>query len=168
MIPFLLGALRGRDSTSTGFDVEREFLTSLGLDLSGAQQADGAGGDAHFTPAFMVSYLTAMHKRPDIATFMRALPILGKDGTLWNIQTESPAAGHVFAKTGTFAVDDPLNRRLLVTGKGLAGYMTTARGEHLAFAIYVNNVSVSTAPDEVTKVIGQALGEVAAAAYEGR
>jgi D-alanyl-D-alanine carboxypeptidase len=46
--------------------------------------------------------------------------------------------------------------------------MTTARGEHLAFAIYVNNVSVSTAPDEVTKVIGQALGEVAAAAYESR
>lgn len=168
MMPFLLGALRGHDSSATGFDVEREFLTSLGLDLSGAQQADGAGGDAHFTPAFVTSYLTAMSKRSDIATFMHALPILGKDGTLWNIQTESPAAGHVFAKTGTFAVDDPLNHRLLVTGKGLAGYMTTAQGERLAFAIYVNNVSVSTAPDEVTKVIGQALGEVAAAAYEGR
>ena len=57
--------------------------------------------------------------------------MLGRDGTLWDIQTESPAAGHVFAKTGTFAVDDPLNRRMLVTGKGLAGYMTTAQGERL-------------------------------------
>ena len=94
--------------------------------------------------------------------------MLGRDGTLWDIQTESPAAGHVFAKTGTFAVSDPLNRRLLVTGKGLAGYMTTAQGERLAFAIYVNNVSVSTAPDEVKRVIGQALGEIAATAYEGR
>ena len=167
-MPFLLGALRRRDSTETGFDVEREFLTSLGLDLSGAHQGDGAGGDAHYTPAFMVSYLTAMQKRPDSAIFQRALPVLGRDGTLWDIQTESPAAGHVFAKTGTFAVNDPLNRRLLVTGKGLAGYMTTAQGERMAFAIYVNNVSVSTAPDEVKRVIGQALGEVAAAAYEGR
>ncbi len=168
MMPFLLGALKGRDSTATGFDVEREFLTSLGLDLAGAHQGDGAGGDAHYTPAFMVSYLTAMSKRPDHDTFLRALPILGRDGTLWDIQPESPAANHVVAKTGTFAVDDPLNRRLLVTGKGLAGYMTTTQGERLAFAIYVNNVSVSTAPDEVKRVVGQALGEVAAAAYEGR
>ena len=168
MMPYLLGALRGRDSTATGFDVERDFLTSMGLDLSGAQQGDGAGGDAHYTPAFMVSFLSAMEKRPDIATFIEALPVLGRDGTLWDIQPESPAAGHVFAKTGTFAVDDPLNRRLLVTGKGLAGYMTTAQGERLAFAIYVNYVSVSTAPDEVKRVVGQALGEIAATAWEGR
>ena len=168
MMPYVLGALRGRDSATTGFDLEREFLTTLGLDVAGAQQGDGAGGDAHFTPAFMVGFLAAMAKRPDSATFFAALPILGRDGTLWDIQSESPAVGHVFAKTGTFAVDDPLNRRLLVTGKGLAGYITTARGERLAFAIYVNNVSVSTAPDEVKRVIGQALGEIAAAAYEGR
>jgi D-alanyl-D-alanine carboxypeptidase/D-alanyl-D-alanine-endopeptidase (penicillin-binding protein 4) len=166
--PFILGALKAKDSTATGFDVERDFLKSLGLDLSGAQQADGAGGDAHYTPAFMVSYLAAMAKRPDYPTFLRGLPILGRDGTLWDIQTESPAAGHVFAKTGTFAVDDPLNRRLLVTGKGLAGYLTTAQGERCALAIYVNNVSVSTAPDEVKRVVGQALGEIAAAMYEGR
>ena len=168
MMPSLIGALRGHDSVSTGFDVEREFLQSLGLDLNGAQQADGAGGDAHFTPSFVVSYLAAMSKRPDAATFARALPILGRDGTLFDIQPESPAAGHVSAKTGTFAVDDPLNRRLLVTGKGMAGYMTTAQGERLAFAIYVNNVSVSTAPDEIKRVVGQALGEVAATVYEGR
>jgi D-alanyl-D-alanine carboxypeptidase/D-alanyl-D-alanine-endopeptidase (penicillin-binding protein 4) len=168
MMPYLLGALRGRDSATTGFDLEREFLTSMGLDLAGAQQGDGAGGDAHYTPAFMVSYLDAMAKRPDISTFLAALPVLGRDGTLWDIQTESRAAGHVFAKTGTFAVNDPLNRRLLVTGKGLAGYMTTAQGERVAFAIYVNNVSVSTAPDEVKRVIGQALGEIAATAYDGR
>jgi D-alanyl-D-alanine carboxypeptidase/D-alanyl-D-alanine-endopeptidase (penicillin-binding protein 4) len=114
-MPFILGALRGKDG-QTGFDVEREFLTSLGLDLSGAQQGDGAGGDAHYTPSFMVSYLTAMSKRSDAELFRSALPVLGREGTLWDIQTESPAAGHVFAKTGTFAVDDPLNRRLLVTG----------------------------------------------------
>src|SRR4029079_1463500 len=113
---------------STGFDVEREFLTSLGLDLSGAHQGDGAGGDAHYTPAFMVSYLTAMQKRPDAAIFQRALPVWGRDGTLWDIQTESPAAGHVIAKTGTFSVDDPLNRRLLGSGRRVAGAQRHAAG----------------------------------------
>jgi serine-type D-Ala-D-Ala carboxypeptidase/endopeptidase (penicillin-binding protein 4) len=58
-----------------------------------------------------------------------------------------------------------LNRRLLVTGKGLAGYMTTRSGERLAFAIYVNNVSVSTDRDAVKRITGQALGEIAAAAF---
>jgi D-alanyl-D-alanine carboxypeptidase/D-alanyl-D-alanine-endopeptidase (penicillin-binding protein 4) len=131
----------------------------------GAQQGDGAGGNAHFSPEFMVSYLAYMSKQKDFQVFYDALPILGRDGTLFDIQTQSPAAGFVHAKTGTFSVFDPLNRRLLVTGKGLAGYMTTKKGEHLAFAIYINNVSVSTERDEVKKIVGQAVGEIAAAAY---
>jgi len=156
----------GKEENENGFDVERKWLQKEGLDISGAQQADGAGGDAHFSPAFMVSYLRMMSKRPDFQAFHDALPILGKDGTLFNIQTQSPAAGHVHAKTGTFAVSDPLNQGLLVTGKGLAGYMTTSTGRRLIVAVYANNVAVSNAPDEVTRVIGQALGEVAAAAYD--
>ncbi|HEX3530793.1 MAG TPA: D-alanyl-D-alanine carboxypeptidase/D-alanyl-D-alanine-endopeptidase [Thermoanaerobaculia bacterium] len=165
LTPKLLGALLRKSDAQTGFDLERDFLTAAGLDLSGAQQADGAGGDAHYTPAFMVRYLATMAKRPDAPIFQGSLPVLGRDGTLFDIQADSPAAGHVFAKTGTYATGDPLNRRVFVTGKGLAGYMTTAAGRHLAFALYVNNVAVSTGPDEVKNVVGQALGEVAAAAY---
>lgn len=164
-MPMLLGAL---NPGKTGFDVEREWLAREGLDLSGAQQGDGAGGDAHYTPDFMVSFLKLMRKRPDFAAFKAALPVLGKDGTLAPIQKESPAAGHVFAKTGTFAVGDPLNRNLLVTAKGLAGYATTRSGRNLILAIYVNRVAVGLGPDEVTKVVGQALGEVAAATWEVR
>ena len=105
----------------------------------------------------MVSYLKMMAGRPDFAAFHAALPILGKDGTLYNIQPQSPAAGHVHAKTGTYAVEDPLNRNLLVEGKGLAGYMTTASGKKLIVVVYANNVAVSLAPDETTRVVGQAL-----------
>lgn len=167
MTPRVLKAIRAPSDTSkTGFDLEHDFLQRAGLDLTGAQQADGAGGDAHFTPAFMVSFLAYMSHQKDSATFRAALPILGRDGTLWNIQPSSPAAGHVFAKTGTFAVYDPLNRRLLITGKGLSGYITTADNRHLAFTVYVNNVSVSTDPQAATAVVGQALGEIAAAAYD--
>jgi D-alanyl-D-alanine carboxypeptidase/D-alanyl-D-alanine-endopeptidase (penicillin-binding protein 4) len=156
------------DTSKTGFDLEHDFLQRAGLDVMGAQQADGAGGDAHFTPEFMVSYLAYMSHQKDSATFRNALPILGRDGTLWNIQPTSPAVGHVFAKTGTFAVSDPLNRRMFVTGKGLAGYITTQDNRHLAFTVYVNSVSVSTDPAAMTAVVGQALGEIAAAAYEAR
>lgn len=165
--PLLTAALLApHDETRDGFDLEREYLQRAGLDLTGAQQADGAGGNAHFTPEFMVSFLAHMAKQKDFQDFYHALPILGRDGTLFDIQPNSPAAGHVHAKTGTFAVGDPLNGRLLVTGKGLAGYLTTAGGERLAFAAYVNNVSVPPNAAAVKQLTGQALGEIAAAAYE--
>ena len=113
----------------------------------------------------MVGFLAYMSKQKSFQVFYDALPILGRDGTLVDIQTASPAAGKVHAKTGTFSTYDALNRRLLITGKGLAGYMTTRSGKHLAFAIYVNNVSVPVTADAVKRITGQALGEIAAAAY---
>ena len=171
MTPYVLGAVAGHatsDWEQAGFNLEHDFLQRAGLDLSGASQADGAGGarSAFFTPDFVVSYLAYMAKQPNFQVFYNALPILGNDGTLWNIQTTSPAAGHVFAKTGTYGAFDMLNRDLMVTGKGLAGYTTTVEGRHLAFAIYANHVAVpSDDPEATTKIVGQAVGEIAAIAY---
>jgi D-alanyl-D-alanine carboxypeptidase/D-alanyl-D-alanine-endopeptidase (penicillin-binding protein 4) len=165
--PLLTAALLApNDKTRDGFDLEHDYLQRAGLDLTAAQQSDGAGGDAHFTPAFMCSFLAHMAKQKNFTVFYNALPILGRDGTLFDIQPNTPAAGHVHAKTGTFGVGDRLNGRLLVTGKGLAGYMTTARGQQLAFAIYVNNVSVAPESAAVKRVTGQMLGEIAAVVYE--
>ena len=166
--PFLLGAVAGQKGTAAaGFEQIRTFLETTGADVSGASQSDGAGADAHFTPAFMAGYLAYMAKQPSARIFHDALPILGTDGTLWNIQVKSPAAGHVHAKTGTFQVRDLLHSAVIVTGKGLAGYLTTVDGEHLAFAIYVNNVEVSDAA-AVTPLVGDALGAIAAAAYDAK
>ena len=103
---------------------------------------------------------------PDYNTFLNALPILGKDGTLAKIQVSSPAAGHVFAKTGTFGSDDRLNERGMLNGKGLAGYVVTKSGRTIAFAAYVNHTSLENDPDAAQNIAGQALGEIAAAAYE--
>jgi D-alanyl-D-alanine carboxypeptidase/D-alanyl-D-alanine-endopeptidase (penicillin-binding protein 4) len=151
-----------------GFDLEHDFLQKAGLDLSGASQADGAGGaeSAFFTPDFIVHYLAYMSRQSDFALFHKALPILGRDGTLAKIQSDDPAAGHVFAKTGTFGAEDLLNKNLMLVGKGLAGYMTTASGQHLAFALYLNHVSVPTDPNAADRIAGQALGAIAAAAYD--
>jgi D-alanyl-D-alanine carboxypeptidase/D-alanyl-D-alanine-endopeptidase (penicillin-binding protein 4) len=165
--PFIVKSILARsDSAKTGFDLEREFLQRAGLDLGGAQQSDGAGGDARFSPNFMVRYLEYMSKQPSFDAFFRALPILGRDGTLWNVQTTSPAAGHVFAKTGTLGNYDALNRKLLLSAKGLAGYLTTPSGKRYALALYVNNVAVSLDPEDVTRVAGQALGEIAGIGYQ--
>ena len=118
------------------------MLQNAGLDLSGAQQTDRAGRDARFSPSFIVHYLAYMAKQKD-----------------------SAAAGHVYAKTGTLGNYDALNRQLLVTAKGLGGYFTSPAGRRYALAIYVNNVSVPLDQGAATRVVDQALGEVAAAAY---
>src|SRR5438132_9317630 len=171
MGPYLLGALAAKDTKApldAGFKIERDFLQSAKLDLSGAAQGDGAGGDWAdlFSPDFMVHYLTYWETRPDYQDFFKALPVLGKDGTLAKIQTNSPGAGHVFAKTGTFGSKDKLNGMMMLNGKGLAGYVITKDEKKLAFAAYVNDVSLAPDPQAAQQVAGQALGEIAAAAYD--
>ena len=170
MGPFLLGALvahKDKEIDQAGFDLEREFLKKGDLDLTAASQSDGAGGNAFFTPDFMVRYLKFMSAQKDFSDFRRGLPILGRDGTLSHVQVNSPAAGHVFAKTGTYDVYDALNKNLMVTGKGLVGFMETKAGEHLAFASFINMVSVPMDdPEAVQNIVGEALGEIAGAAYD--
>jgi D-alanyl-D-alanine carboxypeptidase/D-alanyl-D-alanine-endopeptidase (penicillin-binding protein 4) len=161
----VLGAVApGHDSTKTGFDLACEWMIREGLDVNGAVQGDGAGGDAFFSPAFMTRYLAMIATKPYAAAFRSALPVLGKDGTLALIQVNAPAAGKVSANTGTFSSYDPLNRRSIVHAKGLAGYFTSKSGREIAFAIYVNNVAVGSG--DAAMIAGQALGEIASIAWE--
>ena len=172
-MPYIVGALvgktTGRGALQAGFDAEHDFLTKAGLDLMTAAQGDGAGGapGAFFSPAFMVQYLAYMATRPDTAVFRKALPILGRDGTLWNIQPQSPAAGKVFAKTGTFcarSIRSTADRSS--RAKGLAGYMTTSSGRRLAFAIYGNRIPFPpNYQGDAALLVGQALGEIAVAMW---
>jgi PBP4 family serine-type D-alanyl-D-alanine carboxypeptidase len=163
--PLLLGALPpAREARKDGFDVARDWLVREGIDVNGAVQSDGAGGDAFFSPAFMTRYLAMVATKPWAKAFYDALPILGKDGTLALIQVNAPAVGQVHAKTGTFSTGDRLNDRLIVHGKGLAGYFTSKSGKEVAFAIYLNNFA-GPMPDPAG-FAGQALGEIASIAWE--
>jgi len=171
MGPYLLGTLVAKNSTDpvhAGFKIEHAFLEDAKLDLSGASQGDGEGGDWAdlFSPDFMAHYMAYWSTRPDYPTFFKALPVLGKDGTLAKIQVSNPGAGHVFAKTGTFGSEDKLNGKMMLNGKGLVGFVITASGQKLAFAAYVNHVTLAPDPDAAQAVGGQALGEIAAAAYD--
>jgi N-acyl-D-amino-acid deacylase len=171
MMPFILGAVlahKTKEIEQGGFDLEHNFLEKGRLDLAGASQGDGAGGarSAYFTPDFMVHFLAFMSRLKDFSVFEKALPILGRDGTLAKIGVDSPAAGHVFAKTGTFGSYNALNKALMLDGKGLAGYMTTPDGRHLAFAVFANRVSLPLDdPEAPQKIVGATLGEIATAIY---
>jgi D-alanyl-D-alanine carboxypeptidase/D-alanyl-D-alanine-endopeptidase (penicillin-binding protein 4) len=95
---------------------------------------------------------------------LQALPVLGKDGTLWDIQTDSPAAGHVHAKTGTLGGSDLLHHSLTITGKGIAGYIDRKDGRRLAFAAYLSMMDGD--PETIMHRVGNVLGEIAAAASD--
>ena len=59
--------------------------------------------------------------------FEASLPIAGRDGTLANRMKGTPAEGNARAKTGS-----------MTPVRGTSGYVTTADGEPLVFAILVN------------------------------
>ena len=73
-----------------------------------------------------------LSKRPDFQALYDALPFSGKTER-YTTSDGVAAAGHLHAKTGTLWAGDPLNKMVLVTGKGLAGYMTTAAGRNLSW-----------------------------------
>ena len=78
--------------------------------------------------------------------------------------TTSPAAGHVFAKTGTLIHPDLLNGSALLNAKALAGYTTTADGVPVAFAVFVNNVPLRVlAVEDFEPLAGEPLAQIAAA-----
>jgi PBP4 family serine-type D-alanyl-D-alanine carboxypeptidase len=167
LMPYLWGtyAAHAKDEQlRAGFELENALLSKAGLDLSQATQSDGLGGDAYFTPDFMVHYLAWARRQPWFADFYRGLPILGVDGTLYNIQNGAPAMGHVHAKTGTWGLDDLLNHGSMINAKGLVGYVVTRRGRHVAFALYLNRLKFRHGQDG-SRAAGQILGAIANAIY---
>ena len=73
---------------------------------------------------------------------------------------DSPAAGHVTAKTGTLAGGDELNQRLVIQAKALGGYIDTDNGKLQAFFLVMNNSPATSINDVLT--INNDLGKIAA------
>jgi D-alanyl-D-alanine carboxypeptidase/D-alanyl-D-alanine-endopeptidase (penicillin-binding protein 4) len=154
-----------------GFALERAMLKKAGVDASGIMQANGEGS-ALFSPDFIAHFLAFMAGRPTYKLYHDSLPVLGRRGTLKDILPNSPAAGFVFAKTGTHMGANPLADGLIVNAKALAGYTTTPSGENVSIAIYLNNVPIdastsdpNAAREAIARVTGNTLGEIAAAAH---
>lgn len=141
--PLLVAAAAGKRTFYDGLAREAEIIRAMGVDLDALSLGDGAGGASsdRVSPKAAVELLTAASRRKDFPAFFNALPVLGVDGSLAEAATPgSKAIGKVHAKTGTVGDMDPLNQRGLLLAKGLAGYVDTASGRRLVFAVYVNNV----------------------------
>jgi D-alanyl-D-alanine carboxypeptidase/D-alanyl-D-alanine-endopeptidase (penicillin-binding protein 4) len=111
----------------------KNFLTKqTGIDLSNAVLMDGSGlsRNDRLTPHQTTSLLRFLNERfPLSYEYIAALPVSGRDGTLQK-RFKTPAQQDlVRAKTGT------------MTGiHSLSGYLYTANGHTLAFALYTNKL----------------------------
>jgi len=169
MLPLLLAAHYGRHSFTEGMKLQQAFLAKAGVDPKAVSFGDGAGiSPANLvTPGAVVQLLTFMTRQKDYAVFREGLPLLGVDGTLSGAIGEgSPARGKVAAKTGTIGLFDLANDSGFVQIKSLAGYLTSASGRPLVFALFVNHVHVVDAPDQksvlkLTNEVGADLARIA-------
>jgi len=140
-LPLLVAAKNGKRTLADGLRFERDFLARVGVEVDTISFAGGAGGSRadYVTPRATLQLLRHLVTRSDFAAYETALPILGVDGTLARaVDPDSPARARVRAKTGTLAWDNLMNDTTLLTSKALAGYLTTAKGRRLAFAMFVN------------------------------
>ena len=122
--------VEGEGSVAKGHEAVAELAKRLGVPDEGWGLTDGSGlaRTDLLTPRGLVALLVAMDRHPHAAAFRDSLPIAGVDGTLEKRMRGTAAEGRVAAKTGTLRL-----------ANALAGYVTTARGERLAFAVVVNN-----------------------------
>ena len=105
-------------------------LVAWGVDSAGFAIRDGSGLSRHdyLTPETIVRVLDVMRRHPEFAVFYQSLPVAGVDGTLTERLRGTVAEGNVRAKTGT-----------LDKARSLSGYVTSADGRMLLFAMMVNN-----------------------------
>lgn len=160
-LPLLVAGRHGERNLAAGLRWQHEFLKRAGVDVDTISFGGGAGGDSAdcVTPDATVQLLQFMARRPDFPAYLAALPRLGVDGTLArNVGPDSPARDKVQAKTGTLYSPNTMNGTTLMTSKALAGYMTTAKGRSLTFALFVNRahlrdgITAKTFGDDLARI----------------
>ncbi len=138
-LPASTGRERGDDEA--GLAVIRVWLTRAGIDASHLALHDGSGLSRLdlVTPEASARLLVAMARTSAGQVFKESLPVAGQDGTLAG--RLKPLTKSVYAKTGSLIYDN-----------SLSGYLTTSKGELLAFSIMSND---QTARGDATRLIDQ-------------
>jgi D-alanyl-D-alanine carboxypeptidase/D-alanyl-D-alanine-endopeptidase (penicillin-binding protein 4) len=113
-----------------GIRALRQLLDRIGIPPPARLIGEGTGLSRRdlTTPAALVRLLAFLGNGPAAGALRDMLPVAGVDGTLAGRMRGTPAEGNVHAKTGSMTYVN-----------GLAGYVTSAAGEHLAFAILLND-----------------------------
>ncbi len=133
----------------------QEFFKSTGIEEGDVVLYDGSGLSRRdlVTPQAEVKLLEYAAQQPWGAAFRSTLPIAGDDGTLAERMKNTPAAGRIWAKTGS-----------IEHVSTLAGYATTVHGEKLVFAIFGNkhNLRGNAATAVVDKICAAMVEELGA------
>jgi D-alanyl-D-alanine carboxypeptidase/D-alanyl-D-alanine-endopeptidase (penicillin-binding protein 4) len=132
----------GVGSFETGRTAVQKTLSAWGISSNDLLLADGSGLSRYnlITPEALVAILVRVASDPRLRErFEAALPVAGRDGTLSERLKHTTAEGNVRAKTGS-----------MTGARSLAGYVTDADGERLAFAMIANNYDVPS--ETITRV----------------
>jgi D-alanyl-D-alanine carboxypeptidase/D-alanyl-D-alanine-endopeptidase (penicillin-binding protein 4) len=137
----------GAGRADSGAAVVGRALLAWSADSAGFVVRDGSGLSRHnwLSPSTLVRVLEAVRQDSAFHVFHGALPLAGVDGTLERRMRSTAAAGNVRAKSGS-----------MDRVRALAGYVTTAGGRNLVFAVLINGY---TAP---ARDVEAALDRVAA------
>jgi D-alanyl-D-alanine carboxypeptidase/D-alanyl-D-alanine-endopeptidase (penicillin-binding protein 4) len=116
-------------TTESGIADEKAWLASIGVDPATVTLADGCGMSQYdrITPRDLVAILQHDWNGPNRQLVLDSLPVGGARGTIEGI-AGTPAAGRVFAKTGS-----------MMHVRGLAGYLGTERHGAVSFAFEVDD-----------------------------
>ena len=119
-----------------GSDAVRQILRQkAGIDLGNSIQVDGSGLSRHdlLSPATMMQVLQYIAQHDQELDFISMLPLAGHDGTLQyrGGLHEAGVDGKVSAKTGSLA-----------GVYNLAGFITTASGQRMAFVQFLSGYAV--------------------------
>ncbi|HEV7799244.1 MAG TPA: D-alanyl-D-alanine carboxypeptidase/D-alanyl-D-alanine-endopeptidase [Pyrinomonadaceae bacterium] len=122
------GAGRERGDDEAGLAVIRVWLGRAGITTSRIALHDGSGLSRLdlVTPESSARLLLGLSKTASGQVFKESLPIAGRDGTLAG--RLKALTDRVAAKTGSLTYDN-----------SLSGYLTTSRGQLLAFSIMCND-----------------------------
>lgn len=168
LIPLLLAAKEGKRTFDEGMKLLGDFVTHVvKISPDAFVFIDGAGGDTNrLTPAAEVALLEYMTRQPknQFENYLKALPILGVDGSLEDFAKETQAAGKVFAKTGTGVSFNLATQQFFLTTQTLAGYIENPKGHFYGYMISVNNAKMPEVNDVIP--IFEDLGQLSAILYE--
>lgn len=119
----------GKGSYTNGARVMADFFREQNLNTGGVNLVDGSGlsRNDRVTADFLCRFLNEVSYMPIYNDFSNSLGVVGQSGTVKNMLPNLPGNVTVKMKTGTM---DGV--------KSYAGYVTTAKGELLSFAVISN------------------------------
>ena len=128
----------------------QSFWENRGMDISGMFLEDGSGLSRAnvITPGqllFVLKYMKTKAKYGEV--FLQSLPVAGISGSLKSFGMGTSIEGHLRAKSG-----------YMTRVMNYAGYLTTASGQELAFAVMINHYSCSNV--EMRKKLEKLLVEI--------